>query len=555
MSAHPATPPTTVAAYLAHRLRQLGVEHLVGVPGDYNLPLLEGALATGCQRWVGARNELNAGYAADGYARRRGLAALVTTYGVGELSGLNAVAGSYAENVPVVQVTGAPPTRAAAAGDLLHHTLADGDLEHFVRCYREVTAAAVVLDARDAAEQVDAALETAVRELRPVYLAVPVDVATAAVDGGRLATPLSTSAPVDPASCEAFAVAAAGLLDDAATGTVLAGHVVLRRRLQEGVQELAAAGGLAVVDLVASRGVVPSTNPWYAGTYCGALGDKEARRAVDDADVLVHVGTAMTDAVTGAFSHRDDPARTITLGVRDAVVAGRRFPDVPVEAALGALLGVVNRRPPRGRGRPERSAHLDAPAPHPGAVLDQRLLWEGVEAHLPAGTTVLAEMGTSFWGAAAIDLPDGASVLAQPVWGSIGYTLPATLGLALADPGSRPLLVIGDGAAQMTVQELSTIAAHGLTPVVLVVDNAGYTIERALQSPEAGYHDVPGWSWGELLRSIAPTAPVATAVARTVGELDRALREAWSHDVLTLVEARVGAHDLPAMLADFAAAV
>src|SRR5689334_22160920 len=242
-----ATGQVTVAGYLAERLRQSGVAHLFGVPGDFNLGLIDGLLAGGQQRWVGSPNELNAGYAADAYARRRGLAALVTTYGVGELSCLNAIAGAYAEQVPVVQITGAPATD--AGGKLLHHTLADGDLGHFARAYREVTAAAEVLTHERAAEQIDAVLATALETSRPVYLSIPVDVADALVDGRRLASPV-WAAPVDAAELAAFANAAQNLLR-AKDGqvTVIAGHEVSRRGATRELRALVEAGPLPFVTL------------------------------------------------------------------------------------------------------------------------------------------------------------------------------------------------------------------------------------------------------------------------------------------------------------------
>ncbi|BDZ42294.1 hypothetical protein GCM10025865_15930 [Paraoerskovia sediminicola] len=184
----------TVGQYLGRRLAQLGIGHVFGLPGDFNLALLDEMLSVEDLAWIGTTNELNGAYAADGYARvRRGTAALVTTYGVGELSAINGTAGSYSEDVPVVHVVGMPTTAAQSDGTLLHHTLVDGDFEHFVRAAREVSAEAVVVKHRAAASTIDRALLTALNTSKPVYIGVPVDVATSTVSALSLIRPLRRS--------------------------------------------------------------------------------------------------------------------------------------------------------------------------------------------------------------------------------------------------------------------------------------------------------------------------------------------------------------------------
>ncbi|WP_028924709.1 alpha-keto acid decarboxylase family protein [Pseudonocardia acaciae] len=542
----------TVAQYLARRLRQLGAEHLFGVPGDFTLGLLDSVLADGALRWVGSPNEQGAGYAADAYARTRGIAAVVTTFGVGELSAMNAVAGAYAEHVPLVQVTGAPPTSVAAAGAPVHHTLADGDFGRFARAYAEVTAAGAVLTAADAADRIDAVLATAVRELRPVYLSIPVDVATAPVSAARLAEPLpSARAAADPAALDRFRARAAELLAGAGAATVIAGHLVERTRTQPALARLAEAAASPVVTLASARGAFDPADPHYAGVYCGEIGAKRAILAVDTADVLIEAGTLMADTMTGAFTHRVDPAHTIHLGVTAATVAGTVIEGVPLATALDALAEVADADALR-REPPSEPAHDEAEP----RELDQAGLWAVLERWFPAGHRLVTDIGTTFFAAMDVSLPAGADVVAQPVWSSIGYALPATLGCALADPTRRPVLVVGDGAAQMTVQDLSTLAYHGAAPIVIIVDNAGYTIERAIQSPAAVYNDVPAWDWCALATAFAPGADILTARPATLSELDGALADATAHpDRMAVLHVRLDAMDVPPALRGLLAGV
>jgi len=530
----------TVAQYLAYRLHALGARHLFGVPGDFSLSLLDSVLETDLLEWVGSPNELNAGYAADAYARTRGIGALVTTFGVGELSAIDAVAGAYAENVPLVQITGAPAT--GRDGMLLHHTLGDGDLGRFARAYAEVTAAGAVLTHDDPCGRIDEVLETAVRELRPVYLAIPADVAVAEVAESRLRHPQTATNSPSASEVEGFRAAVEGLLVGAHSAAVIAGHLVERTRSQLALRALVEAADSPVVTLTSGRGAIDTGHPLFAGVYIGEIGAKRAVLAVETADVIVEVGTLMADAVTGIFSHRDDPAHTVHLGVRTARVAGREFA-VPFATALAVLTDVFAATD-LGRELPD----LPPTGPVAGDALDQETLWATVERHLPAGSRLVTDIGTTFWGAAGITLPTGSpiptDIVAQPVWSSIGYALPATLGCALAAPQRRPVLVIGDGAAQMTVQELGNLARHA-NPVVVVVDNAGYTIERALQSPQAVYNDVARWDWIALARAFAPGVDLRTAAPTTPAELDAELAAALDDPRMAVLHVRLDPLDVP----------
>ena len=217
---------------------------------------------------------------------------------------------------------------------------------------------------------------------------------------------------------------------------------------------------------------------------------------------------------------------------------------MPFAVALEVLTDVVDGAALR-RELPDTAPE----GPEAGPALDQATLWAHLERWFPHGHRLVTDIGTTFWGAAGITLPAGTDVVAQPVWSSIGYALPAALGCAVADPARRPVLVIGDGAAQMTVQELSTLARLPQPPVVIVVDNSGYTIERALQSPAAVYNDVAPWDWCALARAFAPGVPMVTADPATPRELDAALAEAaGAPDRLAVLHVRTDPLDLPAGL-------
>ncbi len=553
MTSVPTSPPMTVGRYLATRLTQLGCRHLFGLPGDFNLNLLDEMLAEGGLDWQGSANELNAAYAADGYARvGRTVGAVVTTYGVGELSAINGVAGSYAEDVPVVHIAGLPSQAAMKGGERLHHTLLDGDFRHFERMFTEVTAAQAVLSGGNAAEEIDRVLEALLATSKPVYLGVPLDVARAEVDATRLAVPLAR--PVsDPAAVAAFTQALGARIAHMDRVTVLAGPGVHRRGLEEGVARLAETGGVRIASQVGSKAILDERHPASLGTYLGRNTlDPRSQAVVDDAEVLVMIGTVFSDFTTGFFSHGYQPAHAIELALDHARIGPALYPGVRLREGLGALqdaLSGVSFTPPEETPPP--------PAPTAGAegeVLSQDALWRELQAWLPADTTLIAEAGTAFYGALDLTLPARCDLLGQPVWSSIGYTLPAAWGAALARPDRRPVLIIGDGSAQLTIQELGRLLSQPNAPIVLVLDNDGYTVERKIQSPEAVYQDIPRWDWSALPAALgAPDARVYDVA--TVADLSAALAQTHDAAVGHFLRVRLGRDDAPRLLLTLAAGI
>ncbi len=546
------TSTTSVGSYLAKRLVQLGVTHLFGLPGDFNLTLLDEMLAVEGINWSGSTNELNAAYTADGYARvGRRLGALVTTFGVGELSAINGVAGSYAEDVPVVHIVGMPSRASMERGAPLHHTFLDGDFLRFVRMFREVTAAQAVLDPRTAAPEIDRVLQVALNTSKAVYLGVPLDVANAPVLTQPLAIPLRCM-DSEPAAVEEFRKALELRFAGETGITMLAGPRIHRRGLESLVAELAGLPGVRVASQPGSKALLDEDHPASLGTYLGATTrSEEAREAIDNASLLVMAGTVESDFTTGFFTHRYDPAHAVELAVDHARIGRAVYPGVRLEDSMATLHQLASKSHfpdvtavARTAPASDVDGNLDAP-------LDHARFWAQVQEWLPASTTVAAEAGTAFYGALDLRLPRESDLLGQPVWSSIGFTLPALLGAALARRDRRPVLFIGDGSAQLTAQELGTFYARGLQPVVFVLNNNGYTVERAIQSPQAEYQDIVPWNWTELAATLGGT-DVRTAKVRTARQLRDALHGASAPNQAWLIEVMLPQMDAPRLLLELA---
>jgi len=565
----------TVADYLLDRLASLGVRHLFGVPGDYNLKLLDTVVEHPRIDWVGTANELGAAYAADGYARTCGFGALLTTLGVGELSAINGVAGSFAERVPLVHITVGPAQAVEHAGAVVHHTAGDGVYDRFARAHEPVTCAQAVLYPHNAAAEIDRVLAAALTHSRPVYIRLAADVASAPV---TITAPSAPSAPaaaaaapmpmpmpivpedvVDEANLAAFLYAARNRLASAEHVTVLADFLVDRFRARDGLTRFLTSSGFPYATLSSGKTVADEGTEQFLGVYSGKLSDARTRFAVDEADLLIRAGVLLVDTTTGAFSHGFDTESGIDLGPHCATVDGKRFEQVPLGIALAGLaelvadLGEVHASRPAAPTLAPKSA--PAQQPQGNSPLTQDELWDVVAAAVRPTTTVLAEQGTAFYGICTRSLTSGARFIGQPLWASIGYTLPALLGAQLADTSRRGLLLIGDGSAQMTIQELGTIARLGLTPVIVLVNNDGYTIERAIHGPRAPYNDIASWDWAQMPATLGASDALVLQ-ARTATQLQAALHRAEkATDQLVFIEAFTGRHDVPELLQRIAESV
>src|ERR1700756_4518996 len=209
-----------IGNFLLRRVHEAGIRHIFGVPGDYNLELLQQIQDAGALKWVGTCNELNASYAADGYARLNGLGALTVTNGVGPLSAINGIGGSYSEHVPVICISGSIPLRSIDRGLGMHHTMADGSFDHFLRAYAQVTAAQARLTPRDAAAEIDRLILTAWREKLPVYMELPSDIGYLEIEVPAEPLVLANT-PSDPERLRSCIAAIAGRLSAAASPAIL----------------------------------------------------------------------------------------------------------------------------------------------------------------------------------------------------------------------------------------------------------------------------------------------------------------------------------------------
>lgn len=535
----------TVGEHLLNRLVEAGASHLFGVPGDYNLAFLDQVIDHPAIRWVGNANELNAAYAADGYARLNGIAAMLTTFGVGELSAINGIAGSYAEYVPVLQIVGAPSVSAQRQRLLMHHSLCDGHFEHFMSAARAVTVAQASLTVENAAEEIDRVLKGVLRERRPGYIMLPADVARASL----LTSPgkLQLDVPkLSKPNLDAFATDIKQLLGRSSSSVVLADFLVDRFRLRSEVQELIEAGSFSNATLSMGKGVLDEHGPGYLGIYSGAASTPEVRSVIESADAVIAVGVTFADVLTAGFSHQIDPRKLIDIQPFGATVAGRFYADVPMAHALAAIT-----KHARGR-KTERAATAKlTPVSHSGLddePLSQATFWSAVQSYLRSGDLIVADQGTSFYGSVTLRLPPAATYIGQPLWASIGYGLPAAFGAQTKRPDRRVIVFVGDGSALLTAQEIGSMLRDDMKPIIFLLNNDGYTVERAINGPGQRYNDIAQWDWTLVPKAMGRDKSFLSLRTGTVGELADALAKAQDASALTLLEVILPKLDVPPLL-------
>ena len=530
----------TVSRYLLHRLQEIGIKHLFGVPGDYNLDFLDNVMESPI-RWIGNCNELNAGYAADGYARLNGIGAAVVTYGVGGLSIINAVAGAFAEHVSVIIINGAPPARRREAGAMVHHLVANYYLQ--LDIFKKITAdAALLSDPNTAPDEIDRVISNCMAHKLPVYLELPADMTNAPCrEPGEPLTfiPLTSN----PDSLAESVREAAELLNKATSPMVLAGIELLRFGLGKEALQLIETTEVPFATMLGSKSVLPELHPQFTGIYQGAWSKEKVRHQVEDSDCLLSLGAWMTDLDTGLFSINLDNRRMITVGGGQIRIGSHFYHQVQLGDFIRELTLVVQ---PRSylASHPAESYRPKQPfMPEPSCELTAIRLYECLNYYLDDHMILLSEPGDAFCATPEFHIEEAENFIVQSYYCSIGFCTPAALGVALARPGKRPVVLTGDGAFQMTAQEISTLIRERCPAVVVLINNDGYLIERKLHK-DGHYNDIQMWQYANLPGMFGDGSFVTGIKASTEEELEQAIKTAIREtDKLVFIEACIPNRD------------
>ncbi|KAL7662789.1 Pyruvate decarboxylase [[Candida] zeylanoides] len=515
----------TLGRFLFERLNQLQVQTIFGLPGDFNLSLLDKIYEVDGMKWAGNANELNAAYAADGYSRVKGLACLVTTFGVGELSALNGVAGSYAEHVGMLHVVGVPSISSQAKQLLLHHTLGNGDFTVFHRMSNNISQTTAFLsDINSAPAEIDRCIRDAYIYQRPVYVGLPANLVDLSVPASLLDTPIDLSLrPNDPEAQDEVVESVLDMIKNAQNPIILVDACASRHSVKPEVEQLVDLTQFPVFSTPMGKSAISESHSRFGGVYVGTLSTPEVKEVVESADLVLSIGGLMSDFNTGSFSYSYKTRNVVEFHSDYTKIRQATFPGVQMKEALQVLLGQVGGVISGYQPVPVPRIRLINSPSDPSTPLTQEWLWTKVSSWFREGDIIITETGTSAFGIVQSRFPNHTIGISQVLWGSIGFTVGATLGAAMAaaeiDPAKRVILFVGDGSLQLTVQEISTMVKWETTPYLFVLNNDGYTIERLIHGMNATYNDIQPWNNLALLPLFNAKDYDAIRVS-TTGEVD-----------------------------------
>ncbi|KAK0464686.1 thiamine diphosphate-binding protein [Desarmillaria tabescens] len=531
-------------------LAQLGVTSMFGLPGDFNLGFLDLVEDHPTIDWVGNCNELNAAYAADGFGRvkEQSIGVILTTFGVGELSATNGIAGAFSEMVPVLHIAGVPSTMQQKTKPMLHHTLGDGRYDAYMKVAEQFSVAqAYLTNPATAAVEIDNLLTECMTKARPVYLTLPTDIVYDKISSARLKIPLSV---------EAFVLDKIEELVKAADGNVviLLDACVVRHHARKETKELVRKTGFPVYAAPMGKTAINESWERFGGIYVGSISHPEIKEKIESAKLILSLGSLKSDYNSGNFTYRIPTARTVELHSSWTKVQYSDHPGIGMKDLLPKLTS---------RLEAYKSAALRYDVPPFRAVvpqeddniISQSWFWPTMAKFFRPKDVIVAETGTSNFGILDVPLPNDSILLNQVFWGSIGWSVGSCLGAALAakdkDLG-RVVLFVGDGSLQLTAQELSTMIRKDLKPIIFVLNNSGYTIERYIHGETRKYNDITNWKWTSLLETLGDLDGTRSKsyTTNTKEELSNLLddSEFASANKIQLVEVVMPMHDAPRAL-------
>ncbi len=533
----------SIGQYLIRRLHEYGVRHVFGIPGDYVLTFYK-MLDDSPVEVVGCTREDCAGFAADAYARTNGMGAVCVTYCVGGLSLCNSIAGAYAEKSPVVVISGAPGLGERINNPLLHHKVRDFHTQADV--FEKICVAGAELDdPQEAFREIDRVLDAAARFKRPVYLELPRDMVAVVPDKPhqfRL-----DEAKSDPEVLAESADEAARWISSCKKAAIIAGVEIHRFGLQNDVLALAEGSHIGIAATMLGKSAISEVHPLYVGLYEGALGREEVTRFVEESDCVILLGTFMTDINLGIYTANLDPAKCIYATSEQLRIRHHHFHGVQLGDFIRALAA---RRPqPPLRELPPRPK-LEKFVVQPDAPVTIRRLTARMNEMLDDKTVVIADIGDSLFAATELVVREQTEFISPAYYTSMGFSVPAALGVQVARPDRRAVVIVGDGAFQMTGLELATLIQHHFPTIIILLDNGGFGTERFLH-PNCQFNDIPAWQYHKLPHVLGGGTGYKV---RTEGELDDALKRAWADTSgPSLLHVQIGHHDISTALSRLAA--
>lgn len=540
----------TVGMYLADRLAQIGLKHHFAVAGDYNLVLLDQLLKNEEMQQIYCCNELNCGFSAEGYARAHGASAAVVTFSVGALSAMNAIGGAYAENLPVILISGAPNANDYGSGHILHHTIGTTDYGYQMEMARHVTCAAEsITEAASAPAKIDHVIRTALVQRKPAYLEIACNIAGMPCVRPGPASSLLGAPAADERSLRAALDAAVSWMAERDSVVLLIGSKLRAADALEEAVALADRLGCAVTIMAAAKGFFPEQHPGFRGVYWGNVSDPGAEALVEGADGVICLAPVFNDYSTVGWSAWPKGENVLLADPQAVTVGGSCYEGFALKPFVKALAELAPKRVASARAT--RTPTLDLTAAAADAPLTNDEMTRQIQALVDAKTTLTAETGDSWFNAVRMNLPDGARVELEMQWGHIGWSVPSAFGNAMGSQDRRHLLMVGDGSFQLTAQEVAQMVRYELPVIIFLVNNRGYVIEIAIH--DGPYNYIKNWDYAGLMEVFNAGEGHGLGLhARTGAELSDAITKAVANKKgPTLIECSIARDDCTQQLVEW----
>ncbi len=492
-----------VGSYLIQRLYDHDVRHIFGVPGDFVLGFYQELIQSNKLKVINTCDEQGGAFAADAYARINGLGVVCVTYCVGGLKVVNATAQAFAEKSPVVVISGAPGIKERRKNPLLHHKVRDFDTQQ--KIFEHITVDSVLVDnPRTAAKDIDRVLSSATRYKRPVYIELPRDTVSIPIYQEQYVDPSTTYSKTakieegyetDMDSMQEALAEATAMINSSKQPVIIAGVEIHRFGLQDKLLQLTYKTNIPVVATVLSKSVISEDHPSYLGVYEGAMGHQSVRGYVESSDCLILLGALMTDINFSISPTPIEQSKSIYVTSEKLSIKYHNFENVLLRDFLTSLVEAPLERKDSVLVR--KQVNVKNNNKHFSAARSQKItvkrLFERLNFSITDNEIVIADVGDSLFGALDLTIHGQTDFLSPAYYCSMGFAVPAAIGAQLASPTLRPIVIVGDGAFQMTGMEISTISRFALNPIIIVLNNNGYGTERPML--DGPFNDILPWNY------------------------------------------------------------
>ncbi len=534
----------TVAEYVVNRLADLGIDRVFGVPGDYSFPFDDAIESCDRLKWIVCANELNAAYAADGYARINGVSILSTTYGVGELSALNGVMGAKAQRLPVFHIVGAPSMQIQRQGLVTHHTLGDGVFNNFKAASESACCVSANLTPDNVVDEMERVIREALRLSAPAYISVPMDLGRMPIIGtpvkGALLGQIKR-AQSDPASLEAALDFVIGKMKASKNTVALPTQFVANYGLSSTLLSFLDKSSIPFATTPMDKGVISESHSSYLGIYSG-MGSSPAnlKGIVEGADLVLDIGgVVFEDFNTTFWSNKIAADKLLTIGDQFVRMGNTIFTGVTLVDVLSGLLSKVAASQ---LADSKNNLSLLPVVGSPNDPTSSDNFYPRLQRMLKSGDVLVVETGTCVMHATPMLLPEGVGFQTQTLWGSIGWATPAAEGICMANKKGRAILVTGDGSHQLTANEIGVMGRYGIKPIIFVLNNNIFGVENVLSEVGPSYDELAKWNYSQIPAAMGCDDWFSARVG-TVAELDVAIEKANTFNGASYIEVMIPASE------------